>query len=201
MPGDPLQKGEYREVAVGTGDHVYVEVIAEEIAFLVGVPAPIAVRLGIAAPVMADDTSLFLAATGPFFAQLCGGADRHTVTGKCQMGRINQTSVDGGSGRSLDTVLEESQGVFSPFFFPFGDFILGNWFLGERLSELPFQMREKLKHTDTSGTISREAAEDGIEKGLLKNAASAVMEVTFNFRASMQEGNHAGGIGLKEIGY
>ena len=28
-------------------------------------------------------------------------------------------------GRSLDAVLEESQGVLSPFFFPFGGFTLG----------------------------------------------------------------------------
>ena len=29
-------------------------------------------------------------------------------------------------GRSLEAVPEESQGVFSPFFFPLGGFILGN---------------------------------------------------------------------------
>ena len=46
-------------------------------------------------------------------------------------------------GRSFEAVLEESQGVFSPFFFPFGGFIFGNRSFGERLSELLFQMREK----------------------------------------------------------
>ena len=71
MPRGPLQEREYREVAVGTGGHVHVEVVAEEIAFPVGVPAPVAVRLGIAALAMAGGTALFLAAAEPLLALLC----------------------------------------------------------------------------------------------------------------------------------
>ncbi|NBH24984.1 hypothetical protein D3Z60_04055 [Lachnospiraceae bacterium] len=47
-------------------------------------------------------------------------------------------------GRSFEAVLEESQGVLSPFFFPLGVFfILGNRSFGERLLESSCQMREK----------------------------------------------------------
>lgn len=77
MPGGPLQEWEYREVAVGIGCHVHVEVVAEEIAFPVGVPAPVAVRLGIAALAMAGATALFLAAAEPLPTLLCGQACRH----------------------------------------------------------------------------------------------------------------------------
>ena len=43
----------------------------------------------------------------------------------------------------LDAVLEESQGVLSPFFFPFGGFTLGKRSFGERLYSSSCQMREK----------------------------------------------------------
>ncbi len=47
-------------------------------------------------------------------------------------------------GRSFEAVLEESQGVLSPFFFPLGVFfILGNRSFGERLLESSCQIREK----------------------------------------------------------
>lgn len=95
MPGGPLQEGEYREVAAGIGGHVHVEVVAEEIAFPVGVPAPVTVRLGIAALAMAGGTALFLAVAEPLLALLCGGTDGRAVTGKGQMGRIDQASADG----------------------------------------------------------------------------------------------------------
>lgn len=168
MPGGPLQEWEYGEVAAGIGGHVHVEMVAEEIAFPVGVPAPVTVRLGIAAPAMAGGTALFPAVAEPLLTLLCGGADGRAVTGKGQMGRIDQAPADGPvqellpveaeykgerilrlqapalqQRKDLEAVLEESQGVFSPFFFPFGGFIFGNLSFGERLSGLPFQMREK----------------------------------------------------------
>ena len=109
--------------------------------------------------------AIFPAATDPFFTLLGGSPNRSAVTGKSQMIWVDQTFVDGliqelllikaekgffgfkcqrySKGRSLEAVLEESQGVFSPFFFPLGGFILGNRSLGERLFEPSFQMREK----------------------------------------------------------
>ena len=77
MPGGPLQEREHREVAVGIGGYEHVEVVAEEIVFPVGVPTPVAVRLGIAALAMAGGTALFLAAAEPLLMLLCGQACRH----------------------------------------------------------------------------------------------------------------------------
>ena len=69
--------------------------VAEEIAFPMRVPSPVAVRLRIMAFAAAGRTALFLAITDPFFPLLRGSADRSTVTGKSQMIWIDQPSVDG----------------------------------------------------------------------------------------------------------
>ena len=168
MPGSPFQKGKYREIAVGIGGHIHVEVVTEEIAFPMRVPSPVAVRLRIMAFAAAGRTAFFLAITDPFFPLLRGSADRSAVTGKSQMVWVNQSFLNrtiqellmikpedekkgfsgfnfqcSSKGRSLEAVLEESQGVLSPFFFPLGGFILGKRSFGERLSLSPCQMREK----------------------------------------------------------
>ena len=95
MPGSPFQKRKYREIAVGIGGHIHVEVVAEEIAFPMRVPSPVAVRLRIMAFAAAGRTAFFLAITDPFFPLLRGSADRSAVTGKSQMIWIDQPSVDG----------------------------------------------------------------------------------------------------------
>ena len=46
MPGSPFQKRKYREIAVGIGGHIHVEVVAEEITFQMGVPSQVTIRLG-----------------------------------------------------------------------------------------------------------------------------------------------------------
>ena len=168
MPGSPFQKRKYREIAVGIGGHIHVEVVTKKVAIPMGIPSPVAVRLRITAFAVTGRTAIFLAVTDPFFSLLCSGADRGAVTGKSQMVWIDQSFLDrtiqellmikpkdekkgfsgfnfqrSSKGRSLEAILEESQGVFSPFFFPLGGFILGKRSLGERLSESACQMREK----------------------------------------------------------
>mgnify|MGYP007003812553 CR=1 FL=1 len=95
MAGGPLQEGEHWEVAVGIGGHEHVEVVAEEIAFPVGVPSPVAVRLGIAASAAAGVTALFLTVAEALLTLLCGSADGRAVVGKGQMRGINQALADG----------------------------------------------------------------------------------------------------------
>ena len=95
MPGSSFQKGKYREIAVGIGGHIHVEVVAEEIAFPMRVPSPVAVRLRIMAFAAAGRTAFFLAITDPFFPLLRGSADRSAVTGKSQMIWLDQPLADG----------------------------------------------------------------------------------------------------------
>ena len=45
VPGSPFQQWKNREVIEGIGSHKHVEMVAEEIAFPVGIPAPVAVGL------------------------------------------------------------------------------------------------------------------------------------------------------------
>ena len=94
MPGSPFQKRKYREIAVGIGGYIYVEVVAEEIAFPMRVPSPVAVRLRIMAFAAAGRTAFFLAITDPFFPLLRGSADRSAVTGKGQMLGVNQSFLN-----------------------------------------------------------------------------------------------------------
>ena len=94
MPGSPFQKRKYREIAVGIGGYIHVEVVAEEIAFPMGVPSPVAVRLRIMAFAAAGRTAFFLAIADPFFPLLCSSPDRSAVTGKSQMVRIDQSFLN-----------------------------------------------------------------------------------------------------------
>ena len=88
MPGSSFQKRKYGEVAVGIGCHIHVEVVTEEVAFPMGVPSPVAVRLGILAFAVTGRTAFFLAIADSFFSLLCGSPDRSAVTSKIQMIRI-----------------------------------------------------------------------------------------------------------------
>ncbi len=76
---------------MGIGCHIHVEVVTEKVAFPMGVPSPVAVRLRIMAFAVTGRTAVFLAIADPFFPLLGGGADRSAVTGKSQMIRINQS--------------------------------------------------------------------------------------------------------------
>ena len=90
MPASPFQKRIHREVAVGIGSHIHVEVITEEIAFPVGVPTPVAVLLGTMPLTVTGRTAPFFTATDPFFTLLGGSPDRGAVTSNSQ---INQSLV------------------------------------------------------------------------------------------------------------
>ena len=94
MPGRSFQKGKYREIAVGIGGHIHVEVVTEKITFPMGVPSPVAVRLRIMAFAAAGKTAFFLTIADPLFPLLRSSADRGAIAGKSQMARINQSFLD-----------------------------------------------------------------------------------------------------------
>ena len=198
MAGGPLQEREHREVAVGIGGHEHVEVVAEEIAFPVGVPSPVAVRLGIAAPAAAEVTALFLAVAEVLPALLCGSADRRAIAGKCQMRGVDQALADGAVQELLPVEPEDKgegilrlqvpalqqwkepgshagrvTGGLLTFLLPFWRLHLREPVLwGEVVRVvLPDVGEEVIKSADTRGIISREAAEDGMERGLPEHAA------------------------------
>ena len=88
MTGSSFQKRKYREIAMGIGGHIHVEMVTEKIAFPMGVPSPVAVWLGILAFAVTGRTAFFLAIADSFFSLLCGSPDRSAVTSKIQMIRI-----------------------------------------------------------------------------------------------------------------
>ena len=108
MPGSSFQKGKYREIAVGIGGHIHVEVVAEEIAFPMRVPSPVAVRLRIMAFAVAGRTAVFLTIADPFFPLLRSSPDRSAVTGKSQMLRVNK-SLRAGNGQELLVIKPEDE--------------------------------------------------------------------------------------------
>ena len=85
MPGSPFQKWKNREVAVGIGSHIHVEVVTEEIAFPVGVPSPSYSPAVNNAVCNYRKDIRFLYICGCVFSLLSGGADRSAVPGKGQM--------------------------------------------------------------------------------------------------------------------
>ena len=106
MPGGMFQKRKYREVAVGIGSHIHVEVVTEEIAFLVGVLPPVAVRLGVMALTVTGRTALFLTVADTLFPLQGGSPYRGTVTGKSQMVRVDQALADRNLQELLPVELE-----------------------------------------------------------------------------------------------
>ena len=94
MPGSPFQKRKYRENTVGIGSHIHVEVVTKEIAFPVGVPSPVTVRLGVMALTVTGRTALSLTIADTLFPLLGGSTDRRTITGKSQMFRVEQSIAD-----------------------------------------------------------------------------------------------------------
>jgi hypothetical protein len=80
---------------MGIGSHIHVEVVTEEIAFPVGVPAPVAVRLGIAAFAITGRAAILFAMTDSFFPLLCGSTDRGAVTSQGQMFWIKEAFAYG----------------------------------------------------------------------------------------------------------
>ena len=68
MPGSPLQKRENRQVTVGIGSHIHVEVVAEEITFPVGVPSPVTVRLRVKTFATAMEGTIIRTVTQTFSA-------------------------------------------------------------------------------------------------------------------------------------
>lgn len=227
MPGSPLQKRKYGEVTVGIGSHIHVEVVTEEIAFPVGVPTPVAVRLGIMPFTVTGRTALFFTVTDPFFSLLGCSPYRGAVTGKCQMVRIDQSLVDRKLQELLSVETENKRkGVFRfqlpmfqhgeefgscagrvagsliAFLFPFRRLHFREAVFGREvvLIILPNAGEEIIKSTNAWGIAEGETAEDGIKRSFLKHAAPDSDGSNFQFQSKQVGAQHAGrkpGLGTK----
>lgn len=198
MPGSPFQKREYREIAVGIGGHIHVEVVTKKVAIPMGIPSPVAVRLRITAFAVTGRTAIFLAVTDPFFSLLCSGADRSAVTGKGQMLGVNQSFLN----RTIQELLmikakDEKKGIlrfqfpafqqrkkfgsdtgritgrFIPLLFPLGWFHFRETIFRGKIApvSLPDAGKEIIKSPDTGSISERESAEDGIKRSFPEHAA------------------------------
>jgi hypothetical protein len=198
MPGSPFQKREYREITVGIGCHIHVEVVTKKVAIPMGIPSPVAVRLRITAFAVTGRTAIFLAVTDPFFSLLCSGADRGAVTGKSQMVWIDQSFLD----RTIQELLmikpkDEKKGIlrfqipafqqrkkfgsgtgritgsFLTFLFPFGWFHFRETIFRGKIApvSLPDAGKEIIKSPDTGSIPERESAKDGIKRSFPEHAA------------------------------
>lgn len=183
---------------MGIGSHIHVEVVTEEIGFPVGVPPPVAVRLGIMAFTVTGRTSVFFTFAGTFFSLLSGGADRSAVPGKGQVVRVDETFMD----RTIQELLpvepknkgKRVVGFQVPAFQQRKEFgshagrIAGSLiaflfalrrlhfreavFRGETGGViLPNAGKEIIKSADTGGITERETTEDGIKRSFLKHTA------------------------------
>lgn len=198
MPGGPFQKRKYGKVAAGIGSHIHVEVVTEEIAFPMGVPSPVAVRLRVMAFAVTGRRAFLPAIADRFFPLPGGSADRGTVTGKSQMLRIDQSLTDG-TVQELLVIETENQekGIFRfqvaafqqgekpgsnaggitggliAFLFPFGRFYFRETVFGRKVVAvaLPDAGKEIIKGTDTGSVPERETAEDGIKGSFPEHAA------------------------------
>ncbi|WP_242955860.1 hypothetical protein [Lachnoclostridium sp. An181] len=219
MAGSTFQKREYREVTMGIGRHEHVEVVTEEIAFPMGVPAPAAVRLRIMAFTVTGRTAFFLAIAGTRFALLRGSTDRSAITGKSQMVWINE-AFRAGNRQKLLVIKPENKGKwisrfefpafqqrkkfrcstgriagsFIAFLFPlrwfhFRETVFGGMVVGV---SLPDAGKEIIKSSDTGSIPERETTEDSIKRSFPEHAAPDCDRSHFQFQSKQVRAQHTG---------
>ena len=219
MPGSPFQKRKYREIAVGIGGYIHVEVVAEEIAFPMGVPSPVAVRLRIMAFAAAGRTAFFPAIADPFFSLLCSSPDGSAVTGKSQMLGVNQSFLN----RTIQELLmikakDEKKGIlrfqfpafqqrkkfgsdtgritgsFIPLLFALVWFHFRETIFWGKIAPviLPDAGKEIIKSSNAGSISERETAEDGIKRSFPEHAAPDCDGSYLQFQSKQIGAQHAG---------
>ena len=219
MPGSPFQKRKYREIAVGIGGYIHVEVVAEEIAFPMGVPSPVAVRLRIMAFAAAGRTAVFPAIADPFFSLLRSSTDRSAVTGKSQMVWIDQSLLNRtiqelllikpkNKGKRIFRfevpMLQQREkfgrsagriaGSFIAFLFPLWRLHFRETVFRGKIVRviLPDAGKEIIKSPDTGSIPERESAEDGIKRSFPEHTAPECDGSYFQFQSKQIGTQHTG---------
>ncbi len=219
MPGSPFQKRKYREIAVGIGGHIHVEVVTKKIAFPMGVPSPAAVWLRIMAFAAAGRTAVLPAIADPFFSLLRSSTDRSAVTGKSQMVWNDQSLLN----RTIQELLlikpknKEKRifrfevpmlqqrekfgrsagriaGSFIAFLFSFRWFHFRETVFRGKIVRviLPDAGKEIIKSPDTGSIPERESAEDGIKGSFPEHTAPDRDGSYFQFQSEQIGAQHVG---------
>lgn len=193
--------------------------VAEEIAFPVGVPSPVAVGLGIMPFAATGRAAIFLTFTDPLFPLLCGSTDRSAVTGKGQMARNDQSFMDGQIEELLFIKAENKEkrisrfelpafqkgkepgshagrivGSLITFLFPFRRLHFREAVFGREIGRaiLPNAGKEIIKSANTGSIPERETAEDGIKGSFPEHAAPGRDGSYFQFQSKQIGAQHAG---------
>ena len=219
MPGSSFQKRKYREIAMGIGGHIHVEVVTEKIAFPMRVPSPVAVRLRIQAFAAAGRTGIFLTIADPFFPLLSGSPYRGAIASKSHMVWVDQSFLNRTSQELLLIETENKgkrifwfqvpafqqrekpgscarriTGSLIAFLFPFGRLPFRETILGRKVVPviLPDAGKEIIKSPDTRSIPEGETAEDGIKWGFPEHAAPDGDGSYFEFQSKQIGAQHAG---------
>ena len=204
---------------MGIGGHIHVEVVTEKIAFPMGVPSPVAVRLGIQAFAAAGRTAIFLTIADPFFPLLSGSPYRGAIASKSHMVWVDQSFLNRTSQELLLIETENKgkrifwfqvpafqqrekpgscarriTGSLIAFPFPFGRFhFRETFFWGKMIGIiLPDAGKEIIKSPDTRSIPEGETAEDGIKWGFPEHAAPDGDGSYFEFQSKQIGAQHAG---------
>lgn len=92
MVGSGTEKREHGQVAVRIRGGGHIQAITKIVAFPVGVPSDVTVRLAVDAVTPAVADAVFYAVAGMFFPFPCGSADRGAVPRKREAGKIKQST-------------------------------------------------------------------------------------------------------------
>ena len=204
---------------MGIGGHIHVEVVTEKIAFPMGVPSPVAVRLGIQAFAAAGRTAIFLTIADPFFPLLSGSPYRGAIASKSHMVWVDQSFLNRTSQELLLIETENKgkrifwfqvpafqqrekpgscarriTGSLIAFPFPFGRFHFREpIFWGKMIGIiLPDAGKEIIKSPDTRSIPERESAEDGIKRSFPEHAAPDRDGSHFELQRKQVGAQHAG---------
>ena len=204
---------------MGIGGHIHVEVVTEKIAFPMGVPSPVAVRLGIQAFAAAGRTAIFLTIADPFFPLLSGSPYRGAIASKSHMVWVDQSFLNRTSQELLLIETENKgkrifwfqvpafqqrekpgscarriTGSLIAFLFPFGRLPFRETILGRKVVPviLPDAGKEIIKSPDTRSIPERESAEDGIKRSFPEHAAPDRDGSHFELQRKQVGAQHAG---------
>ena len=219
MPGSPFQKREYGKITVGIRGHIHVEMVTKEIAFPVGIPTPVAIRLRVVSFAITGSTAVFFTLADPLFPLLCGSAYGSAVPGKSQMVRVNE-SLGTGDGEELLVVKPENEkkgihrfqvpafqqrkkfgcgarrvtGSFIAFLFPFGRFHFRETVFRRKVAPivLPDSGKEIIKSPDTGGIAEGKPAEDSIKRSFPEHATPDSDGSHFQFQSKQIRTQHTG---------